>query len=223
MNVYSLGSVMTNLPPPPNPPTSPELSARQLEILERAFELIQESGLANLTLKKVAERVGFTEAAIYRHFESKSALLVGIISQLGVRMLLGPVREIAADRSLPPEERLERMVRHHVGLLRTTRGLPLMLIAEGLATDDQKLLARVREVMSSYVELLVGILAELHLPAGVPPEIQALYFLGLPAALGLGMRAFPERMPGDEEVERLVRYYVGALTAPGRATPESAP
>jgi AcrR family transcriptional regulator len=199
-----------------------EPTPRQLEILERALDLVQETGLANLTLKKVAERVGFTEAAIYRHFASKGALLQGLIALIGTR-LLGPVREISADRSLPAAERLERMVLHHVGILRATRGLPLILIAEGLATQDDELLARLRTVMTGYLGLLAGLLTELDLPAGVPPASQALYFLGLPAALGLGMRTFPERMPGDEEVEQLVRYYVGALTAPGRRTPESAP
>lgn len=213
---------MTNSPPQRSLPPAFEPTPRQLEILERALELVQETGLANLTLKKVAERVGFTEAAIYRHFESKGALLGGIIALIGSR-LLGPVREIAADTSLSPAERLERMVRHHVGILRATRGLPMILIAEGLATDDQDLLARLRGVMGGYLELLAGLLAELRLPAGVPPQSQALYFLGLPAALGLGLRAFPERVPGDEEIERLVRYYVRSLIAPGRKPQESAP
>ena len=213
---------MTNSPslPPLLPAFEP--SPRQLEILERALELVQETGLANLTLKKVAERVGFTEAAIYRHFDSKGALLGGIIALIGSR-LLGPVRALAADPSLSPTERLERMVRHHVGILRATRGLPLILIAEGLATHDEELLARLRAVMHEYLGLLVALLSELGLPAGVPPAAQALYFLGLPAALGLQMRAFPERALGDDEVERLVRYYVRSLTAPGRTSQESAP
>ena len=213
---------MTHSLPKLPAPAAFEPTPRQLEILERALDLVQETGLANLTLKRVAERVGFTEAAIYRHFESKGALLEGLIALIGSR-LLGPVHEIAADRSIPPAQRLERMVRHHVRVLRATRGLPLVLIAEGLATHDEDLLARLRAVMTAYLGVLSGLLAELDLPVGVPPASQAFYFLGLPAALGLGLRAFPDRVPGEEEVERLVTYYVRALTAPAHTREESAP
>ena len=54
---------------------------------------------------------------------------------------------------------------------------------------------------------------ELALPLALPPERQAAMFLGLPAALGMQLRAVPDLAPSDEEVDALVRFYVGALTA----------
>src|ERR687885_771597 len=45
------------------PPTT---TPRQEEILDRTFELVRESGLANLTMKKVADRMG---AAMDRTFD----------------------------------------------------------------------------------------------------------------------------------------------------------
>jgi AcrR family transcriptional regulator len=45
--------------PPSGPPTTP----RQEEILDRTFELVRESGLANLTMKKVADRMGLNKTA----------------------------------------------------------------------------------------------------------------------------------------------------------------
>ena len=56
---------------------------RQDEILDRTIELLREAGLAGLTMKKVAERVGFTEPAIYRHFPNKQALLAGVLAATG--------------------------------------------------------------------------------------------------------------------------------------------
>jgi AcrR family transcriptional regulator len=197
------------------------LTARQAEILDRTAELVAEAGLANLTMKRVAERVGFTEPAIYRHFTGKRELVLGLVDRLGER-LLGTLRAIAADASRPPRERLLDMVRHHVRVLRATRGLPILLLAEGLASGDEELVARMGGVMRPYLGLLAGLLAELELPVGLAPERQASLFIGLPAALGMQLRAFPDLALDDAEVDALVGYYVRALTAavpPGPARP----
>lgn len=200
------------------------LTPRQAEILDRTAELVAEAGLANLTMKRVAERVGFTEPAIYRHFTGKRGLVLGLVDRLGER-LLGTLRAIAGDRTRPPRERLLGMVRHHVQVLRATRGLPILLLAEGLASGDEELVARMGGVMRPYLGLLAGLLAELELPVGLAPERQASLFLGLPAALGMQLRAFPDLALDDAEVDALVGYYVRALTAavPAAPAPAGAP
>jgi AcrR family transcriptional regulator len=203
---------MTNSLVLSSPPVSAPFTARQREILERARELVEETGLANLTMKKVAERVGFSEPAIYRHFPNKEALVFALVDLLGER-LLGGMQKIATERSLPPEERIERMVRHHVGVLRATRGLPLLLIAEGLASGNAALLARMNGVLRGYQSMLVALLEEAGLPR--PPALphQALLFFGLPAVLGIHFRAFPEQLPTDAEIDALVHHFVRALIA----------
>ena len=184
---------------------------RQDEILDRAFELIQESGLANLTLKRVAQRVGFTEAAIYRHFAHKQALVFALVDRLRDR-LLGPVAGFAANHGLLPKERLRLMVRHHVEVIRRTKGLPMLLLAEGVASGDAALLERMQGVMVAYQRLLVAVLEETGLPPEPPLEHQVLQFMGLSAVLGLQLRAFPEQALSDAEADALVSHYVRCLT-----------
>ncbi len=88
VNIHSRSSAPSDVPAQPPTP-------RQAEILDRATELVAESGLAQLTMKRLAERVGFTEPAIYRHYPGKSALLAAMIERLGGR-LLETIEEIAA-------------------------------------------------------------------------------------------------------------------------------
>ena len=195
---------------------------RQREILREAQALVQESGLANLTIKRVADRVGFTEGAIYRHFASKRDLVFGLIDTLEER-LLGVISSIASDHSLPPEERVERMVREHVRILQATRGLPLILVAEGLATGDEELVARLGRVMAGYRLILGSVLDELALPLPVPGPLAALLFLGLPAALGLQLRAHPDLALSDAQIDGLVAYYVRSLTARRQETQDRIP
>lgn len=53
-----------------------EASAR---VLEAARTLFLEGGGAAVTMRSVAERVGVTATALYRHFESKEALLEAVV------------------------------------------------------------------------------------------------------------------------------------------------
>ncbi|MBP7814443.1 MAG: TetR/AcrR family transcriptional regulator [Thermoanaerobaculia bacterium] len=203
--------VKINLPLPETP--DPSLTPRQAEILDRAIEVVAAEGLGSFTLKQVAERVGFTEAAIYRHFPDKRALVLALVDRLA-RLLLEPAAAHAADASRPPRERLEAVVRHHVSLLTGTGGLPILLFAEGLVAGDEAIMARLRETLRSYLTLLAGLLAEID-PGPAPPAIQrAILLLGLPAALGLQQRALPELTLRREEIETLIAQFLRALTTP---------
>ncbi len=48
---------------------------RKKTILESTLKIIQEKGYSALTIRKISEEVGVTEAAIYKHFENKEDLL----------------------------------------------------------------------------------------------------------------------------------------------------
>lgn len=50
-------------------------------LVEAAHALIDEQGLAALTLRAVAQRVGVTHAAPYRHFKDKAALLAAVATR----------------------------------------------------------------------------------------------------------------------------------------------
>ena len=59
-----------------------DIKPRQLEIIEAAGQLVTEDGFAALTTKRLAERMHFTEAALYRHFNSKEEILVTMLHHL---------------------------------------------------------------------------------------------------------------------------------------------
>ena len=58
----------------------PETTSTGKKIINHGILLIDEIGLEAFTFKKLAERIGSTEATIYRYFESKHMLLVYLIS-----------------------------------------------------------------------------------------------------------------------------------------------
>jgi AcrR family transcriptional regulator len=55
--------------------------AVRAEILETAWELADEKGLAGFTLRDLAERVGMRAPSLYTHFESKNAIYDAMFGQ----------------------------------------------------------------------------------------------------------------------------------------------
>lgn len=57
-------------------------SKRQLQIINTSIELIGSGGIQELTIKNLSRKIGFVEAAVYRHFTSKSELLLAVLEHL---------------------------------------------------------------------------------------------------------------------------------------------
>lgn len=190
---------------------------RQDEILDRTFELLREAGMAGLTMKKVAERVGFTEPAIYRHFPNKQALLLGVAERLG-GMLLGPVREIAARQDLSPLERIELIVAHHIGIVVDTEGIPILLLAESMASAEPELGGKMAGFAGAYLQVIGELARELPSPPDAPPmSARVLPVLGVAAAVALQQRFLAAQAMSRDEAIALARYVVRRVLGEGDA------
>lgn len=55
------------------------ITDRQTEILTASIRLAARRGVHTLTIKNISSEIGLTEAAIYRHFQSKHNIMLGII------------------------------------------------------------------------------------------------------------------------------------------------
>jgi AcrR family transcriptional regulator len=63
--------------PRPSAPAPGEPDTRE-RILDVALELFVEQGYDNTSLREIAERMGFSKAALYYHFPSKEAILFSL-------------------------------------------------------------------------------------------------------------------------------------------------
>lgn len=59
-----------------------EYSEKQQQIISSSMLLIVDKGMSNLTIRNIAKEIGVTEPAIYRHFDSKHAILVALLETL---------------------------------------------------------------------------------------------------------------------------------------------
>jgi AcrR family transcriptional regulator len=191
--------------------TDPPITPRQEEILDRTFELVRESGLANLTMKKVADRMGFTEPALYRHFPNKQALVLGLLGRLE-SLLLPEIEAAAAREDLPPVARLERIVLHHLGLILKSDGLPFLILAEASATGDEVVIGKMRQVMGRMRAAMDRVLDEMPEVPGEPPRRRlVLPLVGFAIATAVQRRMIPQMNLPEEETLALARFLVRRL------------
>ena len=189
------------------PPTAPS-TPRQEEILDRTFELVRESGLANLTMKKVADRMGFTEPALYRHFPNKQALILGLLGRLE-SLLMPAIAAAAAREDLPSVERLERIVLHHLGLILETDGLPFLILAEASATGDDVVIGRTRSIVLRLRAAMDRVFDRMPEVPGEPPRRRmAMPLIGFSIATAIQRRVLPEMSLPKEETLELARFLV---------------
>lgn len=197
--------------------TSPtELTPRQNEILDRALDIIKEGGLSALTIANLADRVGFTEPALYRHFRNKREIIAGLMDMLDA-MLVRPVQEIAGDPTLSASDKLDRILRHHMDLVLEYNSLPILLLAEASSSGGPALVDRIREILRGYLHALESVLTQGRASGEIGPGPQtdclSLMLLGAPAALAIRHRLLPDGDLEGRTARSLVPFIVSAIAS----------
>lgn len=100
-------------------------SERREEIVLAVLRIIGERGLTSLSTSSLAEEVGVTTGALFRHFHSREEILAEV-----VRHALARIEETFPEDSLPPLERLRQLAINRVRLLSENPGLSWLLRSE---------------------------------------------------------------------------------------------
>src|SRR5919109_3620698 len=74
-------------------------------ILDAARDLFTTEGYRNVSIRKIAERIEYSPAAIYGYFPSKDDIFFSL-AEHGFRLLYGDQRDAQALDVLPPLERI---------------------------------------------------------------------------------------------------------------------
>ena len=97
------------MPRPPRPPQ--EIESIKKEILETALELIIKDGFQNLSMRKLASRLGMTATTIYNYFSNKDEINL-MIRMHGFEMLYLQFEKCYTDHD-DPLARLQAMIRSY--------------------------------------------------------------------------------------------------------------
>ena len=197
-------------------------------ILDTAMRLVEEGGLAALSINRLAEEVDYTPGALYRYFGSKDALLSQLIERVlsEVRGHLVRAQALLPARATPLARVLvlvegyrvfAKREPHRFGLLATSLAEPRILLREDAVA--RPVMALMMSPMQPLAEALTAAERAGLLAAGDPSERTLCVFAFLQGLLPLRKRT--RSAPGVFDVDRLAVRGTRALLLGWGARPRA--
>ena len=135
-----------------------EIKKRQLEIIEAAGEILTESGLAGLTTKNLAAKMGFGESALYRHFKSKEEIIVTMLQYLAADM---DKRLTACVAKLEdPVEKLKAVFNNQFDFFEKHPHFLIAVFSEGLLEESKKINTAIMQIMATKRKHLLPVIKQ---------------------------------------------------------------
>ncbi|AFD06616.1 TetR/AcrR family transcriptional regulator [Solitalea canadensis] len=124
---------------------------RQVEIMEAASVRIDKFGIQSLTIKNLASDIGLSEPALYRHFNSKNDILLGLLTYFIAEMKTRIALVIAKPHQTAGEE-LRAIFDSQLNTLIKKPAIVSVIFSESIFHFDDDLSKKVAEIM----ELMQG-------------------------------------------------------------------
>ena len=162
---------------------------RRAATVEAVVELAAEQNPSDITTTAIAQRMGLTQGALFRHFPTKDAILESVMDWVAER-LLARVDKAAASAASPMAA-LEAVFMAHIDFFAEHPGVPRMLFGELQRPGDTLPKKMVQALIRRYGERLQHLLeagktqGELH--AQLDIEAASVSFIG--SIQGLVMQA----------------------------------
>jgi AcrR family transcriptional regulator len=157
-----------------------DMTPRQKEIIEVAIKLIAQGGIQKLTMSNIAKQIGFSEPAIYRHFQSKMDVLLAILGQFKQRSEFQLKRAQFFDSS--GLILLEAIFLEHTKQFVDHPQMAAVMFSEEVFQNDVRLAEEIFSIMTLIHDTIVDIIkraqARKELRADLPKEHLSLMFLG---------------------------------------------
>ncbi len=129
---------------------------RQIQIIESALELIAEKGIQGLTIKNLSKKIGVSEPAIYRHFESKNAILLTILNNF--KQMAGMMAGMIPSVEGTAFDKIEFMFSKIIQLFIESPSYVSVIFSEELFKNDEKLKNNIIEVLNQNEQTIEGII-----------------------------------------------------------------
>ncbi len=128
------------------------------KIVKVGAQIIAHEGLRMFTAKKIGEKLGISDAAIFRHFPTMDSIAEEIISRYTNECLRRT--DEAIEKGSNSVERLEMIIDFHIDLLEETRGVSPVLCFEFSRSNKKRLKSMINEFLDTYAKKVGKVLQE---------------------------------------------------------------
>jgi TetR/AcrR family transcriptional regulator len=164
----------------------PRKSQRRQQILEALAQMLEANPGSRITTAGLARQVGVSEAALYRHFPSKTKMFEGLIEFIE-DTLFSRISIILTEEQTAAK-RCEKMLMLLLVFTERNPGLTRILTGDALSGETERLHQRVAQLFDRFETQLKQVIREAEIREGLRPSIP------LPAAANLLMAAAEGRI-----------------------------
>lgn len=123
-----------------------EFTDRQIEIMEAATNRISKFGIQNLTIKMLAEDIGLSEPALYRHFKSKNEILYSLLEYFKTEMK-NRIQSIPINETATEADKLRAIFNSQLKTFVNKPAIVSVIFAESIFHYEENLSNKVSEIM----------------------------------------------------------------------------
>lgn len=180
-------------------------------LVETALEMIDKEGLESVTLRDLAQRLGTSRTAIYRHFDSKEALILGVI-QKGYEQLDLMFTPIFQDTTLSVAVRFERMGRAYLDFAIAHPNLYRLLFGDKYRQEREEICDYKDENQATGLYALIGLLIEAQEEGIIARENPMIQAATVWASIhGLASLLIDGHLMMSDNMEAIYEYSIGVL------------
>lgn len=130
---------------------------RREQIRQATFNIIANQGIKGLTISAIAEKVGVSEANLYRHFKNKREILAHAVEGIG-EGLLQNLSNVKNTKMTNTVKQLKRLFKLHLEYIEANEGIPHLVFSEELHKGYPNLRKKLLNTINTYaqeIELLI--------------------------------------------------------------------
>ncbi|ACE82831.1 nucleoid occlusion factor SlmA [Cellvibrio japonicus] len=157
---------------------------RRQQILECLARMLESSPGERITTANLAREVGVSEAALYRHFPSKSKMFEGLIEFIEETVFTRITVILAEEKSAL--KRCETLLALLLTFAERNPGLTRLLTGDALTGETERLRLRIAQFFERLETQLRQILREAELREGLRPQLPVAAAANLMIALADG-------------------------------------
>lgn len=159
--------------------------SRRDQILQSLAHMLEVAPGARITTAALAKEVGVSEAALYRHFPSKSKMFEGLIEFIE-ETIFSRVNLIANDANADALESCNKILLLLLSFCERNPGITRLLTGDVLTGETERLRTRVIQFFDRIESQLKQILREAEMREGVRPVISVAWAANLLLATAEG-------------------------------------
>lgn len=190
---------------------------RRTEIVDAVLRLSIEVGPDRLTIQAVADAVGITQPAVFRHFANREALWIGVAEVVAARMRRA--WDAAEAAAIDPADRIRRLIAAQAGVVAAEPSILAIVFSHELRVGNAALAEVFRGLMAELAKRLAAAFAAAGSRARVAPADGALLVLGLVQSSALRWSLVGRSFDLVGETMRLLDVQLVGLLGPEGSAP----